>query len=153
MSWDTIEAGLQTLLQALTSKFPVAAQVTRGDWRVMDAGYNLCVVLYAGAYAEGEDPTLAEFLVTHTEKLALIKRYLDDGTTRVGFGQDRDAVLEHLMKYPCLNGLAGASARRGKITSDTDVEPIFDKDDNGPFFLMQIFSIPVSEIPSITPVG
>lgn len=153
MSYDTVEAKLQYLLQALTTEFPNEAQVTRGDWRVMDAGYDQCAVLYAGAYNEKDrsESAFGEFDVTWIAHLALIRKYLDDGTTREAFARSRDAVLEQLMKYPCLGGLPKATM--GNITSDTEVEPVNDQDDNGPFFLIQVFSIPVSETLSITPLG
>jgi hypothetical protein len=153
VSYDTIEAALQTILRYDTTTFANSAQVSRGDWRIMDSGRSPLAVLYAGAYAENDtDTTLTEFSVTWTVKLDLILKYTDE-TTRVTFAQKRDTVLEQIMKYPMLHALASATAKLGRITSDGDPLPIFDKDGNGPFFLMQTFSIPVSEVLTIAPTG
>jgi len=161
MSYDAIEAAIKTILLYDTTTFPALvapdtiSQVTRGDWRIMDSGKSPLVVLYAGGYTEDESQIAAlnEFAVTWTAKLDLIVKYTDDGATRTTLAQKRDVILQDIMQYPMLHGLASATARLGKITSDGDPVPIFDKNGGGPFFLMQTFSIPVSEVLAIAPLG
>lgn len=165
MSFDAITTALQTILRYDTTTFPAVgdlaagSQVTLGDWRGMDKGYPLMAILYSGGYTENDpnDPdsmaALSEFPVTRTIKLDVIRKYTDDGMTRATFAQNVDAILQQIMQYPMLHQLAGGTAKLGRITSDGEPLPVFDKAGNGPFFLAQTFSIPVSEVLTITPLG
>lgn len=151
--YDAIEGALQTILQTLTTVFPNADQVTRGDWRVMDRGFDVWAVLAGADYIEDTAMAAGASQMNYTTKLLLGVRYRNDGTTRQALVQQRDAVIRHLRKYPHLNGLASTSANMGLITSDGEPQAVFDKDDNGPFFLIQQFTIPTSEIDTVTIAG
>lgn len=151
--YDAIEGALQTLLQNLTSVFAAPEQVTRGDWRVMDRGVDVWAVLYCADYSEESAMAAGSSQMNYTTKLLLGVRYTKDGSTRRTLVQKRDAVIRHLRKYPHLNGLASDSANMGLVTSDGEPQAIFDKDDNGPFFLIQQFNIPTSEIDTVTVEG
>lgn len=148
--YDAIEAALQAILQSLTTTFPTLDCVTRGDWRVMDKGYDTWAVLWGADYNEADVMAAGSSQMAYTTKLLLGVRYLDDGITRVALVRARDAVIRHLRKYPHLNGLASASANMGFITSDGEPQAVFDKSDNGPFFLVQQFTIPTSEVDTVT---
>ena len=152
--YDAIEAALQTLLQNLTSVFATSAQVTRGDWRVMDRGVDVWAVLYPGDYNEADAMAAGASQMSYTTHLLLGVRYRDDGSTRVALVQARDAVIRHLRKYPHLNGLASASANMGMITSQGEPQAVFPaNDDGGPFALIQLFTIPTYEIDTVTVAG
>ncbi len=154
MSYDAIEERLQLLLQGLTTQFPAPVSpnttaVTRGDWRVIDSGADKMAILHPGVETEGDSMSAGSVERTWSAHLDLIKRYLDDGTTAVNFEKMRDAVLQHLQKYPSLNGLAGVQAV-GQINAEGDPFYIYDKDGAGPFFYAQTFSIPVTAIETVT---
>lgn len=152
--YDAIEAALQTLLQSLTSVFATSAQVTRGDWRVMDRGVDVWAVLYPTDYSEDTPMAAGSSQMKYTTKLLLGVRYRDDGSTRVALVQARDAAIRHLRKYPHLNGLASDSATMGQITSDGEPLAIFPtSDEGGPFALTQLFTIPTAEIDTVTIAG
>lgn len=152
--YDAIESALQTILQALTSVFATSAQVTRGDWRVLDRGVDVWAVLYPADYTEESAMAAGASQMNYTTKLLLGVRYRDDGSTRVALVQARDAVIRHLRKYPHLNGLASTSANMGLITSDGEPQALFPaNDEGGPFALLQQFTIPTFEIDTVTIAG
>jgi|GEM_PF-6166028 hypothetical protein len=149
--YDAIEAALQTILQSLTSVFATSEQVTRGDWRVMDRGVDVWAVLFPADYIEESVMAAGSAQMSYTTKLLLGVRYRDDGSTRVALVRVRDAVVRHLRQYPHLNGLASDSANMGLITSDGEPQALFpSNDESGPFALIQQFTIPTSEIDTVT---
>lgn len=152
--YDAIEGALHTILQGLTSVFATPEQVTRGDWRIMDRGVDVWAILYPANYNEDSAMAAGTSQMTYTTKLLLGVRYLNDGTTRQHLVQVRDAVVRHLRKYPHLNGLASASANMGLITSDGEPLAVFpSNDEGGPFALIQQFTIPTSELDTVTILG
>ncbi len=146
--YDPIEARFLTLLQGLTSVFTNAAQVTRGDWRTLDGGTSPLAVLYPDVIDEGTTWTAGTTEYIWRIKLDLFERFLNDGTTHISFEQHRDAVLQHMQKYPKLNGLAGIVVV-GQMSS-TEILEVYDKDGGGPFWLLQTFTWPVTEAITVT---
>lgn len=149
MGYASVEARVQSLLQGLTTVFAQTSQVTRGDWKVLDAGYRFCAVVFdQGNFNEGEAYTAGANEYVWNLNIELFQRYLDDSTTRTLFAQNRDAVIQHLQKYPSLNGLDGIHAV-GKISGGALTE-VFSKDGAGPFFISQILTIPITELITVT---
>lgn len=155
--YDAIEGALQTILQALTGTFANSGQVTRGDWRVMDHGFECWAVLYPGEYEEtsADEPVRnGSIEIKYTTKLLLGVRYLNDGTTRQTLVQKRDAVMRQLRAYPYFNRLASDTAYMGLIRSDGEPEAVFPTNEKGgPYFLVQQFTIPSSETSTVTVSG
>lgn len=149
MSYATIEARVQTLLQGLTGTFATNAQVTRGDWSVLDAGYDAMAVVYPGAFQQTGFGGAGTVTYVWTVYVDLFQRIGESHSAAIASViAARDAVLQHLQKYPKLNALSGVYAVQ-EITGD---EPIwlFDKDDNGPFFLKAVLTLPITEEISVT---
>jgi len=148
MGYDVVEARIQLLLQGLTSIFAEPSQVTRGDFSVLDAGYDQCAVLRPGAFEDtgtqmGPGSHVFRF-VTH---INFYKRYFDNATI-VSFERQRDAIIEHILKYPSLNGLAD-TVLLNVIRGDEPGE-LYDRGGNGPFFITQTIDVSVSHVVTVT---
>lgn len=141
MSYTTIEAGVQTLLRAL-SRF-AEADVTRGDWRVLDSGGAPCVVLYPGPFEAEEAGDWGQKWHFWTVYADVFERYTDNGSSETAFEATRQDVMDTIHAYPTLNGVSGvtrALARRGG-----DLQYIYDRDGGGPYYVMQQITIEVVE--------
>lgn len=147
MSYGTVEARVQTLLQGLTSVFTPTTAVTRGDWRVLDRGYANSAVLFPAPFDQTENNIApGGNIVIWKVKLELFKKY--SSAVYTTFGTMRDAVIEHLFKYPTLNSLADCAVLPN--LSGAELVEVFDKDNNGPFFLSQVLTLSVSNIVTVT---
>jgi hypothetical protein len=144
VSYASTEERIQTLLQGLTSVFATTAQVTRGDWRPLDTGIATLAVLYPGEFREA-GMTRHSSSFHWTINLEFFLRF--SNTAYTDFGSKRDAILQHLQKYPTLNVLGNANREE---TSGGDIREVFDKDGNGPFFLSQVISIRVADYIQVT---
>jgi len=144
MGYDSVEARIQSLLQGLTSIFTEPSQVTRGDFRVLDAGYDQCVVLRPGVFEDtGVQMGPGSHVFRFTTHINFYKRYVDE-TTVVAFARQRDAIIEHILKYPSLNGLADTvllNVMRGDEPGE-----LYDRVGNGPFFITQTIDVSVSHV-------
>jgi hypothetical protein len=144
MSYGTTEARVQSLLQGLTSVFTQAAHVTRGDWLVLDSGADAVAVLFPGEFSEGAMVREASSF-QWTVNIDLFVRFTN--TAWSDFTTKRDAILQHLQKYPTLNFLTNANrnAMSGGVVSE-----VYDKDSNGPFFLTQTIALRVDDYVQVT---
>lgn len=144
MAYEAIEARWQTILQLLTSSFAAAGQVTRGDWSVLDRGYDAIAVLYPGPFEERNYGAGNRVDVIWTTNLQLFQRTTSTNDAAVAsFITLRDAVRDHVQKYPKLNGLSGVVAVLGVNAT----EPVWLYDDNGggPYFIMCTLDLRVQE--------
>lgn len=148
MSYDAIEGAFLTLLQALTGTFATSAQVTRGDWRIVDSGLSPLAVLYPGPFSEGDTWASGGTDYQWTVNCQLITRFLNNGTSQVSMEQTRDAVVAQIQKYPTLNALAGVQAV-GRVNGGEIVE-LRDKDGGGPYFLQTDLTWQVTELVTVT---
>lgn len=143
MSYDTVEAALETLLVAMP-EFS-ASTVSRGDYRVLDSGSSDLIVLTPGPFEQdGVGQAGARKSIRLWSILAdLFRKYEDDATTWAGFIATRDAVIDNIEKYPTLNNVAGLTL----VAMEAPGDPIevFDEDDNGPFFVFQRIRVAVTE--------
>jgi len=141
MSYATIEAAVQTLLQALDNF--ASADVTRGDWRVLDSGGAPYAVLYPGPFAAAVGGDWGQHVIDWTVNCEVFERYLDNGTSETSLEATRQAVIDALLSYPTLNGVSGVT-----LVLPERAEPIqyvYDESGGGPFFVMQRISILVVE--------
>ena len=145
MSYSSVEAALQTILQGLTGTFADTAQVTLGNYDVLDSGVAASAVLVPGAFEQdGQGEGGARKSVRAWNVLIdLFRKYVDEGTTYTSFTTDRDAVIAEIEKYPTLNGETGIV--NVIVRSDGDPGEVFDEDDAGPFFVWQRLRVAVTE--------
>jgi len=136
-----IEAAAQGLLQAL-SEFE-DADVTRGDYRVLDRASPPYAVLLPGPFVVEESGDWGQKTVLWTMYVEVFERYLDNGTSEVSLEATRQAVIDCFGKYPTLGGVTGVTrtlARRGD-----ELRYIYDRDGGGPHFVMQRIAVEVEE--------
>ena len=142
MSYSTIEARIQTLIQALSAF--ADADVTRGDYRVLDRGSAPYVVLRPGEF-ERVPHTFAGGRKTEWAVIVeLFEKHIGDGTEQTNLETHRQNIIDTADAYPTLNGLSGvhfASLSSGEIP-----RPVYDEDGSGPFFLLQIMKWEVMEL-------
>jgi len=147
VSYATIEAGLQGLLQGL-ERF-ASADVTRGDWRVLDREGSRCVVLYPGPFEVEEAGDYGQKWHFWTVYGDVFERYQDHGTSEQNFAATRQDVVDAINANPTLNGVSGvtmALARRGG-----ELEYVYDRDGAGPFYVMQ--QIGIEGVEKVSSVG
>ncbi len=145
-TYSDVEARAQLLLQGLTSIFPDAGQVTRGDWRPIDSGVDRLAVLYPGGVQDVTTYAAGAKDWRDTMNCDLFQREKHDGQALVDYEAMRDAVLALFQQYPSLNGLAVAV---GAITA-TELGGLFDDSGGGPYFFVQTLSIPVTLLVTVT---
>lgn len=149
MSYEAVEGRAQSLLQLLTSMFATSAQVTRGDWGVLDSGVDRSAVLYPGAFEQRGSGSNGSVVYIWTVQLDLFQRWqATDAATISAFIALRDAVIQHLQKYPSLNGLAGVYAV-GNIAGGETIY-LFESENSGPFSMKETLVIPVTDLVTVT---
>lgn len=97
-------SGIQTLLQAL-STFD-KADVTQGDFRVLDRGSAPYAVIYPGGFEVVERADDGrEMIVQWRHYVEVFATFLDDDYGNIV--NARAAAVNQLNKYPTLNGVTG----------------------------------------------
>jgi len=141
MSYAAIEAAAQILLQAL-DRFD-NADVTRGDWRVLDRGDAPYAVLYPGPFETGEDGDWGQHVVDWTMYCEVFERYLDNGTSEVSLEATRQDVVDTFFSHPTLNGVSGVT----RVLPERGEPPqyVYDESGGGPHFVMQRIEVHVIE--------
>jgi len=142
VSYSTIEAQVQTLLQA-TSLF-ADADVTRGDYRVLDQVGGPYCVLTPGGFTSNAAATSygekASFFWTVT--LDLFVRHWGNGTEFTNLQSNRQTIIDALAKYPTLDELSGVVY--AAITGGDPPRTVFD-DAGAAGWLMQRMTLEVHE--------
>ena len=142
MSYSPIEARIQTLIQA-RSAFD-DADVTLGDYRVLDRGSAPYVVLRPGEFERVPHTFAGGRKTEWTVIVELFEKHIGDGTEQTNLETHRQNIIDTADAYPTLNGLSGvhfASLSSGEIP-----RPVYDEDGSGPFFLLQIMKWEVMEL-------
>ncbi|MEA1998243.1 MAG: hypothetical protein U9N61_02805 [Euryarchaeota archaeon] len=140
MSYSTVEAAVQTVLQKLT-RF-ADSEITRGDYRILDAIRTDCIVLTPGSF--GETQRISESVYRAWDVLAdLFYCYLDDGSSWTDFATSRDAVINQLEQYPTLDNTLGITGI--EVSAADDIQEVYSDDGAGPFFLMQRLRVTILE--------
>src|SRR5437870_9577044 len=147
MSYAAIEARVQSLLQARTDIFDRTADVSLSDERVLDAGSAPYAILWPGPFQE-EHAGAQRVRTTWHVLVELFEKYTADDTAWNNLKATRENVVVELRKWPTLNGLAGV--KRTQVVNGADILPVYDENDNGPFFLSQVVELEVDEYSSIT---
>lgn len=121
MSSATIQVRLQTLLQAIAALD--TADVTLGDWRVMDNGSSPWAIIYPGSWEIIDRPDDgARTLIRWTHYVDVVTFVYGDSYTDLT--AIRDAVIDQLIAYPGLNNLDGVLF--AEITGGDNVRYIYE---------------------------
>jgi len=129
MSSATVQARLQALIQALSGF--ADADVTLGDWLVLDRGSAPYAVIYVGPFEivdVSDDGARARVRWQHY--IDVVAAWDPDGYANITAA--RTAVMTQLMIYPTLNGLAGIQS--ALIRDGGEVRGIYAQDANQPSF-------------------
>lgn len=146
MSYSTVEAKVQSLIQALATYDD--EDVTRGDERVLDRGSPPYVVLKPGTLVREPGAIYGVFLTTWTVILDLFTRHMGDGTEWTDLQTYRQEIIDTMEKYPTLNALSGVL--EAQIVSGEKPREIRDKAGGGPHFLAQRLALQVVERSTVT---
>ena len=142
MSYSTIEARIQTLIQALDDFG--TADVVRGDYRVLDRGSAPYVVLRPGGFERMPHTFAGGRKTEWSIVVELFEKYIGDGTEQTNLEGHRQAIIDTADAYPTLNGLSGVHF--ATLSSGEIPRPVYDADGSGPFFLLQIMKWEVLEL-------
>lgn len=149
MSYSTIEAAAAVLLRAL-SNFD-DADVTRGDYRVLDQGSPPYVVLLPGPFECVEAGDWGQKVYTWTMYAEVFERYLNGGSSETALETTRQAVIDCLCKNPTMNAVTGVTRvlpRRG-----AELRYLYDEQGGGPHFVMQRIEVEIEEVVGYTGSG
>lgn len=112
MSYGTGEAALLALLARSTAFNRHNA--SRGDWKPLNSGASdHYAVLRPGAFTNAADGLSGESLTTYRTVIEVWQRWKDDGPTVMALQGHVAAAIEHLERYPTLDGAALMAAVAG----------------------------------------
>lgn len=144
---DGVMDGLATVV-ALHADW-VAAQITKGDYGVLDLGYELSGVMIPGNVPDSTPDAGSQIIfIEWTVIFEFFFNLSNVPADFENFGSARDGLFDHIYKYPTLNGTTGITKIR--ITAPNDPVEVFDENENGPFFLMQQLRVGVVEKVDLT---
>lgn len=143
MSYATIEAQIQTLLQAMSLFEDV--DVTRGDYRAIDqVGQRFCVLTPGGFTRSGAATSYGEKKSSFwTVVIDLFVRHWGDGTEFTNLQSDRQSIMDELDKYDIsLDGVSGVIY--ASITGGDPPRTVYDEAGSA-HWLMQRMSLEIHE--------
>ena len=148
MSYATIVAKELALIRALSDY--ADADVTWGDYRVLESGGDPYVILRAGGFVnEYKTPTRRQR--TWTTILELYERMVGDGTEEVNLDTRRQTLIALFDQYPTLDALSANVS--GAHIQDGDEPVVAYHDKGGGVFLMQTMRLVVMEQYTVTASG
>ncbi len=104
MSYETVEAGLQTEIVALTNF--TAEQVSLNDWRILSHGVPHAVILEYLSFESERTSSDVSTLFRWVTRIHLFVRYTDDDTANNNIRDRRDEIITRILKNPKLGGSA-----------------------------------------------
>lgn len=105
MSYDTVEAGAETLLKTVDG---YQDAVSRGDYRILGTGLMKAVILNPGRFGPREmlsNQRVSNVWVINLELYISWSGEISDVKTAIR--DERQAILDKIDKYPTLNSVAG----------------------------------------------
>jgi hypothetical protein len=129
MSSASVQTALQTLIRALASFDD--ADVTLGNWLVLDRGSAPYAVIYPGPFeiVDVSDDG-AVVLIRWQHYIEVFAKWDPDGYASITTA--RAAVMNQLMIYPSLNGLTGI--QRALIRDGSEIRTLYAEDAQQPSF-------------------
>jgi hypothetical protein len=143
------QADLQTALQTLLKTLPELADKAGGlevcainDLSPMDAGVSHCATIWPGT-VQGSDAAGYSVTFTWSIPVDFFVRYSSDEISYTALTAFIDKALLLLIQYPTLNGQTNVTLER--VAADSDPEEVYDKNKQGPFWLLQTLRIEITE--------
>ena len=144
MSYATIEAAVQDIIQALSAFSDT--DVTRGDTRMLTQGSPPYAILYPGGFVHEEDGDGEQRVTEWTILIDLLVRYHGDGSEYTNLQSHRQSIMDAIDSYPTLNGTTGV--RRALIEQGDEVLGVTERgasSEAAPVFLLQTLQLVVVE--------
>ena len=141
MSYAVCEAALQTILRALEQY--ADAQVTRGDYAVLDEGYAQCCVLRPGPVTVRRSGDWGQVGYDWTIDCTIYERWVGDGTEWTNFQAQRENALDQIGAYPTLDAASGVT--RAVAERAGEMGAVYPRDADVPAWLMQTIRVQVHE--------
>ena len=109
---------------------------SRGNWKILDSGAAAnYAVLRMGAATNGAHTTTSAMTTWATE-IMVYRRYIDDGPSAISLQGDVQTLVEHIEKYPTLQG----AVTDAQVTTIGAMENIR-MEAGGPMWLRTIISL------------
>jgi len=141
MAYATIEAAVQTLLQALAQY--TSDQVTRGDYRVLDSGVDEACVLRPGAFTVSGGGDYGQRTYGWLVYVQIFQRYTGDGSEWASLATQRQNVVDQLHEYPTVDGVAGVT--EVVVTRGREPGATYPRGSDTPDYLTQVLELRVVE--------
>ena len=104
MSYETVEAGLQTEIVALANF--TAEQVSLNDWRILSHGVTHAAILEYQSFEAERHSSDFSTLFRWVTRIHLLVRYSDDATANNNMRDRRDEIITCILENPKLGGSA-----------------------------------------------
>ena len=109
---------------------------SRGNWKILDSGAAANYAVLRMAAAANEAHTTTSAMTTWATEIMVYRRYIDDGPSAIALQGDAQTLVEHIEKYPTLQG-AVTDAQVTTIGAMENIQMIA----NGPMWLRTIISL------------
>ena len=137
-AYDAIEAAAITILKTATRFAGHTGRVST-SFKILDAGEPEGIVVQMGAFSPEEDAAMMHYRDWDVLMGLFVRIGTDEDAAWTALKSIRGDVVDLLAKYPTLNKLAGVV--QTTTGSDGDPTEIFDKANQGPFFVGQILRL------------
>ncbi len=77
---------------------------SRGNWKILDSGAAANYAVLRMGAATNEAHTTTSAMTTWATEIMVYRRYIDDGPSAIALQGDVQTLVEHLEKYPTLQG-------------------------------------------------
>ena len=109
---------------------------SRGNWKILDSGAAANYAVLRMGAATNEAHTTTSAMTTWATEIMVYRRYIDDGPSAIALQGDVQTLVEHLEKYPTLQG----AVTDAQVTTIGAMENIR-MDAGGPIWLRTIISL------------
>ena len=109
---------------------------SRGNWKILDSGAAANYAVLRMGAATNEAHTTTSAMTTWATEIMVYRRYIDDGPSAIALQGDVQTLVEHLEKYPTLQG----AVTDAQVTTIGAMENIR-MEAGGPMWLRTIVSL------------
>ena len=109
---------------------------SRGNWKILDSGAAANYAVLRMGAATNEAHTTTSAMTTWATEIMVYRRYIDDGPSAISLQGDVQTLVEHIEKYPTLQG----AVTDAQVTTIGAMENIR-MEAGGPMWLRTIISL------------
>ena len=109
---------------------------SRGNWKILDSGAAANYAVLRMGAAANEAHTTTSAMTTWATEIMVYRRYIDDGPSAISLQGDVQTLVEHIEKYPTLQG----AVTDAQVTTIGAMENIR-MEAGGPMWLRTIISL------------